>query len=58
MRALARYVSPDAALSGAVAFSLGDADELRGLVEAAGALRLPPPEEFFLRHLSAMPRST
>ncbi len=63
---LARYVSPDAALSGAAAFSLGNADELRGLVEAAGfldvvvhhvrlTLRLPPPEEFFLRHLSAIP---
>jgi ubiquinone/menaquinone biosynthesis C-methylase UbiE len=63
---LARYVSPDAAISGAAAFSLGDAAELRGLVEAAGfhdvvvhlvrlTLRLPPPEEFFLRHLSAIP---
>ena len=63
---LARYVSPDAATSGAVAFSLGDAAELRRLVEAAGfrnvaihnvrlTLRLPPPEEFLLRHLSAIP---
>jgi ubiquinone/menaquinone biosynthesis C-methylase UbiE len=63
---LARYVSPDAATSGAAAFSLGNAAELRGLVEAAGfldvvvhhvrlTLRLPPPEEFFLRHLSAIP---
>jgi hypothetical protein len=63
---LSRYVSPDAAISGAVAFSLGDAAELRNLVEAAGfrnvlvhqvrlTLRLPPPEEFFLRHLSAIP---
>ena len=63
---LARYVSPDAAISGAAAFSLGDAAELRGLVEAAGfhnvvvhhvrqMLRLPPPEEFFLQHLSAVP---
>lgn len=63
---LARYVSPDAATSGAVAFSLGDAAELRNLVEAAGfrdvvvhhvclTLRLPAPEEFFLRHLSAIP---
>jgi hypothetical protein len=63
---LSRYVSPVAAISGAVAFSLGDAAELRNLVEAAGfrnvlvhqvrlTLRLPPPEEFFLRHLSAIP---
>jgi ubiquinone/menaquinone biosynthesis C-methylase UbiE len=63
---LARYVSPDAAISGAAAFSLGDAAELRGLVEAAGfqdvvvhhvrqMLRHPPPEEFFLKHLSAVP---
>ena len=63
---LARYVSPDAAISGAAAFSLGDDAELRGLVEAAGfhdvvvhpvrlTLRLPPPEEFLLRHLSAIP---
>jgi SAM-dependent methyltransferase len=65
---LARYVSPDAAISGAAAFSLGDAVELRDLVEASGfrdvvvhcvrqLLRLPPPEEFFLRHVSATPAS-
>ena len=64
--ALARHVSPDAATSGRVAFSLGEPGELRGLVEAAGfhdvvvhpvrmTLRLPPPEEFLMRHLSAMP---
>jgi ubiquinone/menaquinone biosynthesis C-methylase UbiE len=64
--ALARHVSPEAATSGAVAFSLGDAGELRGLLEGAGfrdvvvhpvrmTLRLPPPEEFLLRHLSAIP---
>jgi ubiquinone/menaquinone biosynthesis C-methylase UbiE len=63
---LARYVSTEAAISGAVAFSLGDANELRGLLEGAGVrdvmvhevrmtLRLPPPEEFLLRHLSAVP---
>ena len=63
---LARYVSPDATISGAAAFSLGDAAELRGLVEASGfrdvvvhhlrqTLRLPPPEEFLLQHLSAIP---
>ena len=52
--ALARHVSPEAATSGRVAFSLGDPGELRGLVEAAGfhdvvvhpvrmTLRLPRP---------------
>src|SRR5215470_1658112 len=63
---LARYVSAEAATSTAAAFSLGDAAELRALLEKAGfrhiaihharmTLRLPPPEEFLLRHLSAVP---
>jgi hypothetical protein len=63
---LARYVSTQAATSTAAAFSLGDAAELRALLEKAGfrdiaihhvrmTLRLPPPEEFLLRHLSAVP---
>jgi hypothetical protein len=63
---LARYVSAEAASTSAAAFSLGDAAELRGLLEGAGfrdvvvhhvqmTLRLPPPEEFLLRHLSAVP---
>jgi ubiquinone/menaquinone biosynthesis C-methylase UbiE len=63
---LARYVSTQAATSSAAAFSLGDAAELRALLEKAGfrdiaihhvrmTLRLPPPEEFLLRHLSAVP---
>jgi SAM-dependent methyltransferase len=63
---LARHVSPEAATSSAAAFSLGDATELRGLLERVGfrdvvvhhvrmTLRLPPPEEFLLRHLSASP---
>jgi hypothetical protein len=63
---LARYVSPEAATSGAVAFSLGDAAQLRDLLTGAGfrevvvhhlrmTLRLPAPEEFVLRHLSAVP---
>lgn len=63
---LARYVSPEAATSGAAAFSLGDATELRGLLEGVGfrdvavhhvglTVRLPAPEEFLLRHLSATP---
>src|SRR5258706_5817752 len=64
--ALARYISAEAASTSAVAFSLGDAGELGGLVEGAGfrdvvvhvvrlTLRLPAPEEFLLRHLSALP---
>ena len=63
---LARCVGAEAATSSAAAFSLGDAAELRGLLEDAGfcdvvidhvgmTLRLPPPEEFLLRHLSAVP---
>jgi hypothetical protein len=59
-------VSTEAASSIAAAFSLGDAAELRSLLEAAGfqeivvhhvrmTLRLPAPEEFLLRHLSALP---
>jgi SAM-dependent methyltransferase len=66
--ALARYVSAEAASTGAVAFSLGDAVELGGLLKGAGfrdvlvhlvrmTLRLPAPEEFVLRHLSALPPS-
>jgi hypothetical protein len=64
--ALARHVGSEAASSIAVAFSLGDAPELRSLLEAANfqeivvhhvqmTLRLPTPEEFLLRHLSASP---
>jgi SAM-dependent methyltransferase len=64
--ALARYVSSEAASTSAVAFSLGDAVELSGLLTGAGfrdvvvhlvplTLRLPAPEEFVLRHLSALP---
>jgi ubiquinone/menaquinone biosynthesis C-methylase UbiE len=63
---LARHVSTEAATSSAAAFSLGDADEVRGLLETAGfrnvvvdhvqmTLRFPPPTEFLLRHLSALP---
>jgi SAM-dependent methyltransferase len=62
---LARHVGAQAATSGAAAFSLGDATELRGLLAGAGfrdvvvhhvhmTLRLPSPEEFLLRHLSAI----
>jgi SAM-dependent methyltransferase len=64
--ALTRFVSAEAASTSAVAFSLGDAAELGGLLEGAGfrdvvvhlvrmTLRLPAPEEFVLRHLSALP---
>ena len=63
---LARYLSAEAASTSAAAFSLGDAEEFRGLLEGAGfrdvvvqpvrmTLRFPPPEEFLLRHLSALP---
>ncbi len=63
---LARYVSAEAASTSDVAFSLGDAAELGGLLEEAGfrdvgvhlvrlTLRFPEPEEFLLRHLSALP---
>jgi ubiquinone/menaquinone biosynthesis C-methylase UbiE len=63
---LARYVSAEAASTSTVAFSLGDAAELGGLLKGAGfrdvvvhlvrmTLRLPAPEEFLLRHLSALP---
>jgi SAM-dependent methyltransferase len=63
---LERYVGTEAAISGAVARSLGDAEELRSLLRGAGfsdvavhhirmTLRLPTPEEFVLRHLSAIP---
>lgn len=63
---LARYVSPDAAISGAAAFSLGDAAQLQELLTGSGfrevvvhhvrmTLRLPAPEDFLLRHLSAVP---
>jgi len=65
-QALARYVSAEAASTSAVAFSLGDPVELSGLLTGAGfrdvvvhlvplTLRLPAPEEFVLRHLSALP---
>ena len=64
--ALGRYVGVEATMASVAAFSLGNADELRGLVRDAGfrdvvvhhvrmTLRLPPPEEFVLRHLSAGP---
>jgi SAM-dependent methyltransferase len=63
---LAHYVSAEAASTSTVAFSLGEAAELGGLLEGAGfrdvvvhlvrlTLRLPAPEEFVLRHLSAHP---
>jgi len=63
---LARHVSAEAASTSAAAFSLGDAAEFRSLLEDAGfrevavhcvrmTLRLPPLEEFLLRHLSAVP---
>jgi ubiquinone/menaquinone biosynthesis C-methylase UbiE len=63
---LTRYVGAEAASTSAVAFSLGDAAELGGLLKGAGfrdvvvhlvrmTLRLPAPEEFVLRHLSALP---
>src|SRR5215475_2297552 len=63
---LERYMGAEAAISGAVARSLGDADELCGLLRGAGfrdvvvhhvrmTLRLPAPEEFVPRHLSALP---
>jgi hypothetical protein len=63
---LARYISSEAVASTEAAFSLPDAAELRGLLEAAGyrdvsvhnvrmTLRLLPPDEFVLPHLSAMP---
>lgn len=63
---LARYISAEAASTSIVGFSLGDAAELGGLLEGAGfvdvsvhlvrmTLRLPPPEEFVLNHLSALP---
>jgi hypothetical protein len=59
-------VSAEAASTSAAAFSLGDAAELGGLLAGAGfrdvvvhpvrmTLRLPPPEEFLLKHLSALP---
>ena len=64
--ALARYLGVEAASTSAVAFSLGDPVELSGLLTGAGfrdvvvhlvplTLRLPAPEEFVLRHLSALP---
>jgi SAM-dependent methyltransferase len=64
--ALARYVSAEAASTSAVAFSLGGAVELGGLLEGAGfhdvvvhlvrmTLRLPAAEDFVMRHLSALP---
>ena len=63
---LARYISSEAAASTEAAFSLPDAAELRGLLEAAGyrdvlvhnirmTLRLPPLDEFLLPHLSSLP---
>jgi SAM-dependent methyltransferase len=63
---LERYVGAEAAISGAVARSVGDADELCGLLRDAGfrdvvvhhvrmTLRLPAPEEFVPKHPSALP---
>jgi SAM-dependent methyltransferase len=65
-KGLERYIGAEAAISGAVARSLGNADELCGLFRGADfrdvvvhhvrtTLRLPAPEEFVLRHLSAVP---
>ena len=63
---LARFFGPEAASTSAVGFSLGDPNELSDLLKGAGfrdvvvhlvpmTLRLPTPEEFVLRHLSALP---
>src|SRR5260370_7464386 len=63
---LARHISTEATKSIAAAFSLGDSDELRDLLKAADfhdvvvlpvriTLLFPPPEEFLLKHLSALP---
>jgi SAM-dependent methyltransferase len=63
---LERFFGPEAAATSAAGFSLGDADELGGLLRDAGftdvavhqvqvILRLPSPDEFVLRHLSALP---
>lgn len=63
---LERFFGPEAAGTSAVGFSLGDATELSDLLKGAGfrdvavrlvrmTLRLPPPEEFVLKHLSALP---
>jgi len=63
---LARHISTEATKSFAAAFSLGDSEELRDLLRAADfhdvvvlpvrmTLRFPPPEEFLLKHLSALP---
>lgn len=63
---VARHVSAESAITFAAAFSLGAAEELRDLLKGAGfhdvlvhhlrlTLRLPAPDEFVLRHLSALP---
>jgi SAM-dependent methyltransferase len=63
---VARYVGAEAAGSTAAGWSLADAQEFGALLTAAGfhnvvvhhvplTLRLPAPEEFVLRHLSALP---
>ena len=59
-------MSLEAATSIVAAFTLGNSDELSGLLKVADfhdvvvhhvrmTLRFPPPEEFLLRHLSALP---
>ena len=64
--AVARHVSAEAARSTAAGFSLGDVEEFGDLLKGAGfhnvlvhhvqlTLRLPPPDDFVLQHLSAMP---
>ena len=64
--AVARHANAEAARAAAVAFSLGDAEELCDLLKSAGfrdvlvhrvplTLRLPAPDEFVLQHLSATP---
>jgi SAM-dependent methyltransferase len=64
--ALARHISAEAGRSTAAGFSLTDAEKFRELLQGAGfhhvlvhpvqlTLRLPAPDEFVLRHLSALP---
>ena len=64
--AVARHVSAEAANSTAAGWSLGDAKAFGDLLTSAGfhnvvvhhvqlTLRLPPPDEFVLMHLSALP---
>jgi ubiquinone/menaquinone biosynthesis C-methylase UbiE len=64
--AVARHIGAEAGRSTAAGFSLGDAEEFQALLTDAGfhdvqihrvplTLRLPAPDEFVLRHLSALP---